>query len=81
MAAAIYFDKKWILRQYLLSILIKMLKKVAKFIIIAVPTSTVSFMAYFGYFKKMEIKEGQFPGGTMVYIDYQGHIKNIYKPF
>ena len=47
-----------------------MLKKVAKFIVVAVPTSTVSFMAYFGYFKKMEIKEGEFPAGTMIYIDY-----------
>ncbi len=58
-----------------------MLKKVAKFVVVAVPTSTVSFMSYFGYFKKMDIKEGQFPGGTMIYIDYQGHIKNIYSHF
>jgi hypothetical protein len=78
-AAVIFFEEKSgycvnVCSQYLY----KMLKKVAKFVVVAVPTSTVSFMAYFGYFKKMEIKEGQFPGGTMIYIDYQGHIKNIY---
>lgn len=82
-AVAIFFEEKWIgfcvniCSQYLY----KMLKKVAKFVIVAVPTSTVSFMGYFGYFKKMEIKESQFSGGTMIYIDYQGHIKNIYQPF
>ena len=58
-----------------------MLQKVAKFVLVSVPTSTLSFMWYFGYFKKMEIKEGRFPGGTMIYLDYQGHIKNIYQPF
>ena len=39
------------------------------------------FALWVGAFKKVEIKERSFPGGTFIYKNWQGHIKNITNPF
>ena len=39
------------------------------------------FLWWIGAFMSMKIRESQFSGGTMIYIDWQGPIKNIRQPF
>jgi len=39
------------------------------------------FIWWMGVFKKIQITETTFYGGTFIYKDYQGHIKNVRKAF
>ena len=39
------------------------------------------FLWWIGLFRSMKIRESQFSGGTMIYIDWQGPLKNIRQPF
>ena len=36
---------------------------------------------WLGFFKRMEIKESIFPGGTFVYVDWRGSLRNLKDPF
>ena len=45
---------------------------------------TVGLLGYvwwLGFFSTMEINEDVFPGGTFVYVDWKGEVKNIKEPF
>ena len=36
---------------------------------------------WLGFFKTMEIQENVFPGGTFVYVNWRGALKNLKDPF
>ncbi len=46
-------------------------------IILAVGILLLLFLWWLGVFRTMHISENVFPGGTMVYIDWKGPIKEI----
>jgi len=47
----------------------------------AVGASLLGFALWLGVFKKVHAKEGLFPGGTFVYLDWQGPLRSIHEPF
>lgn len=47
----------------------------------AVGASLLGFALWLGVFKKVHVKEGLFPGGTFVYLDWQGPLRSIHEPF
>ena len=47
---------------------------------IAVP-SALAFAVWIGVFKSIQICEKRFEGGTLFYLDYLGHIKNVGSKF
>ena len=52
----------------------------SKLLIVAILLILV-FLWWIGLFRSMKIRESQFSGGTMIYIDWQGPLKNIRQPF
>jgi hypothetical protein len=47
----------------------------------AIVTPILGFAWWLGTFKKVEIKESQFNGGTFIYFNWQGPLRSINKPF
>lgn len=46
------------------------------YIVVGAIVCLMLYAFYMGMFTKLEVKEGEFPGGFYVYYDYQGHINN-----
>ena len=75
--AAVYFEVIIdIVSIFIININKNMFKTLRKVILYSFPI-TLTGLWYLGSFKKIEIEESNFPGGTIVYIDWQGHIKDI----
>jgi len=47
----------------------------------AVLAALLALAWWLGFFLKMEISESIFPGGTFVYLDWRGPIRNLKDPF